>query len=373
MSRRRFLIGISALLVLVLAIGGPMLLAINDDTKPEQLAPPLDVASNVASRFLDLYVEPDGRVVRRDQGGDVVSEGQAYAMLISVAVGDRARFDSVWNWAQANLMQPNGLLAWQWKDGVVVDRQPATDADLDAARALGVAAKRFNAPYYANDARKLADAIAKNALAYAADGKPVLLAGPWAGTLPFYTNPSYHSPRAEQDLSVLTTDTRWQAVLEKQRATTAALIGVDTKRVLLPPDWAVVEGDGSIRAAGPPGDTNAEPKYSYDAVRLPVRLAESCDIADRKQAARLWTVLNRSQATRVSAGMSLDGELLNNEGSSIGAVAAAAGAIAAGDAGQAYQLLDLAERMSTERRSYYGEAWTALGRIMLTTTWLGTC
>ena len=36
----------------------------------------------VAGQFLDEYVEPDGRVVRRDEGGDVVSEGQAYGMLI---------------------------------------------------------------------------------------------------------------------------------------------------------------------------------------------------------------------------------------------------------------------------------------------------
>ena len=29
------------------------------------------------SRFLDRYVQDDGRVVRHDQGGDTVSEGRA--------------------------------------------------------------------------------------------------------------------------------------------------------------------------------------------------------------------------------------------------------------------------------------------------------
>ena len=33
--------------------------------------------------FLRRYVDGDGRVVRRDQGGDTVSEGQAYGMLIA--------------------------------------------------------------------------------------------------------------------------------------------------------------------------------------------------------------------------------------------------------------------------------------------------
>src|SRR5207237_725785 len=51
-----------------------------------------------AERFMRRYVDADGRVVRRDQGGDTVSEGQAYAMLLAVALDDRARFDRVWDW-----------------------------------------------------------------------------------------------------------------------------------------------------------------------------------------------------------------------------------------------------------------------------------
>ena len=47
-----------------------------------------DTARIAGQKFLDEYVEPDGRVVRHDEGGDVVSEGQAYGMLIAVAVGD---------------------------------------------------------------------------------------------------------------------------------------------------------------------------------------------------------------------------------------------------------------------------------------------
>ena len=51
-----------------------------------------DTARIAGQKFLDEYVEPDGRVVRRDEGSDVVSEGQAYGMLIAVAVGDETRF-----------------------------------------------------------------------------------------------------------------------------------------------------------------------------------------------------------------------------------------------------------------------------------------
>src|SRR6266571_1756749 len=58
---------------------------------PTSMAPPAleERARSSAQAFLDGYIDPDGRVVRRDQGGDTVSEGQSYAMLTAVALGDR--------------------------------------------------------------------------------------------------------------------------------------------------------------------------------------------------------------------------------------------------------------------------------------------
>jgi endo-1,4-beta-D-glucanase Y len=69
--------------------------------------------SDPAERFLDRYVEDDGRVVRHDQGGDTVSEGQAYALLLAVAADDEERFARVWRWTDANLRRHDGLLAWR--------------------------------------------------------------------------------------------------------------------------------------------------------------------------------------------------------------------------------------------------------------------
>jgi endoglucanase len=55
-------------------------------------------AAQAAGReFLDEQALQDGRVIRRDQGADAVSEGQAYAMLIAVGIDDHARFASVWS------------------------------------------------------------------------------------------------------------------------------------------------------------------------------------------------------------------------------------------------------------------------------------
>ena len=92
------------------------------------------------------YVTRDGRVVRRDQGGDTVGEGQAYGMLLAAAIGDQRRFDTIWTWTKKNLRRPDGLISFLWRDGHVVDPQAASDADLDATRALLVASCRFNHP-----------------------------------------------------------------------------------------------------------------------------------------------------------------------------------------------------------------------------------
>ena len=94
-------------------------------------ASPQQRAEAAARHFLDRYVDGDGRVVRRDQGGDTVGEGQAYGMLMAAAIGDRRRFDKIWNWTKANLQRPDGLISFLWRDGHVVDPQAASDADLD--------------------------------------------------------------------------------------------------------------------------------------------------------------------------------------------------------------------------------------------------
>ncbi|HEX2027910.1 MAG TPA: glycosyl hydrolase family 8, partial [Nitriliruptorales bacterium] len=133
--------------------------------------------------FLDTYVDADGRVVRHDQGGDTVSEGQAYALLGAVAVGDRDRFERIWRWTRTHLeRRSDGLLASHWEDGRVVDPQPAADADLDTARALLLAARRFpNERSYHRQAIEVAAAILEQETVDVA-GRPVLVAGPWAST-----------------------------------------------------------------------------------------------------------------------------------------------------------------------------------------------
>jgi hypothetical protein len=51
---------------------------------------------SATERFFAEYVDADGRVVRHDQGGDTVSEGQSYAMQLALGNGDAASYGSAW-------------------------------------------------------------------------------------------------------------------------------------------------------------------------------------------------------------------------------------------------------------------------------------
>jgi len=302
-------------------------------------------APDPSRTFLKRYVDRDGRVVRHDEGGDTVSEGQAYALLVGVATGARRRFARVWRWTRRNLQREDGLLSWHWRDGKVVDRQPAADADLDAARALTLAAHRFDRPGYARAARRIVRGLRRHVIA---DG--TLLAGPWARN-ERWTNPSYASPRAARTLHLPAADGRGaRPFLTAGR---------------LPPDWA--------RGGQPVGAPRSDlpPQYGFDAVRVPIRLAESCKRADRAAAAGLWPILAHG-AGRLPR--MLEGPPAPQAGlTSIGLVGAAATAHAAGARNDARNLLALASQRDAAQPTYYGAAWIALAREMLVRRRLGRC
>jgi endoglucanase len=307
-----------------------------------------------AEGFLDRYVQDDGRVVRTDQGGDTVSEGQAYALLLSVAGGDDERFARVWDWTRENLQQRDGLLAWRWKDGRVVDDEPAADADLDTARALALAAGRFDEPRYRDASRRIVRAIVRHETTWAAD-RTVMVAGRWARDRAV-VNPSYWSPAAFRQLG-------FPKVAESSRQLTERLLESG-----LPPDWARVEPYGIVPSGPPSG--GGEPVYSYDAVRTPVRLAESCDLADRELAARMWPKLRDDPG---AARRSLDGTPLTDHEHPAALVGAAAAAQAGGDLQASGDLLQRAADLDADQPTYYGSAWVELGRAMLQDRSLGRC
>ncbi|MBS1880193.1 MAG: glycoside hydrolase [Actinobacteria bacterium] len=315
---------------------------------------------SAAQSFLQRYVAADGRVARLDQGGDTVSEGQAYAMLVAAAEGEAATFARIWGWTRANLLQPDGLLAWHWQGGRVVDPSSAADGDLDAAWALLLAAQRFGNGGYRTAGLALGRAIlARETVTIG--GRAVLVAGDWARSVPARVDPSYFAPAAFAALGRASGDPRWGQLEASSRQILSQLTN---RRTGLAPDWAVVGAGGTAWPTPPPGGSG-EAVFGFDAVRVPLWQAAGCEAGDRELAARSAPFLAKAAAGSPSAEYSLGGE---PRGAAAGApffVAAAAASRAAGRPADAGALLVRAEAAEQAESTYYGAALLALGRESL--------
>lgn len=328
---------------------------------PPSTPPGVPMDGLEASTFLDTYVE-NGRVVRHDQGGDTVSEGQAYGLLISLAVDDRETFERVWTWTRQELGRPDGLLSWRWHNGSVTDPSSAADADLDAARALVLAGDRWDEPRYTEDGLRLGDALLDHETVRTQAGL-VLTAGSWVSNAPYAFNPSYVSPVATQVLAEASADPRWERLEAGSRAAVEAATGFGG----LPPDWATVGEDGVVTPA--PGPAGEPVRYGYDAARTLLRHAESCEPEDRRIAAEAAAVVD-GDAVAVH---DLAGSPQTDVQSPLTLVAQAAGYAAAGDRSAALAELRAAREAQRNNPTYYGDAWTVLGRELLTDPSLGGC
>jgi endoglucanase len=332
-------------------------------------------AKDAAATFLDKYVESDGRVIRRDQGGDIVSEGQAYAMLIAEIADKPAVARTVWTWTRSHLQRSDSLLAFHADGGGrIIDHQSASDADVLAAYALlrydGLDANRLHA-----DGRRLAASVLSHEVAtvlsheVATDtrGRPVLVAGPWALTAPVTVNPSYWMPGVFTDIGRRTNEPRWTAMADASVALAGQLTNDGAQ---LPSDWARLDGDRATPVASPGGGTGVQ--YGLDAMRVPAWFAAGCTTGARELAAKLWrTVLSRKDQTGALA-LSLDGAVISHDTNALPLVGAAAAAEAAGDSASRTRLFDLAAQRARDHPTYYGDAWLALGTALVDGS-LGKC
>ena len=157
------------------------------------------------------------------------------------ACDDEERFRAIWSWTATHLQRDDGLLAWRWADGAVVDPAPAADADLIAAGALVLAGRRFGDPALVADGREISAAVLAHETVVRRRTPRARSPGrgrPAEGVV----NPSYFVLGL---MSVLydAGEAGWQPVAATSRrlldAATAAPPG-------LVPDWATVAADGGL-------------------------------------------------------------------------------------------------------------------------------
>ena len=265
--RRYVVVAVIAVVAAALAF-----VAWRDPSSSERTNRRADWAS-ATERFFADYVDADGRVVRHDQGGDTVSEGQSYAMQLALGKGDAAQFQLIWAWTKTHLQRDDGLISWRWTKDRVADKESAADADLDIAIALLRGATAFNRPDYLAEAQRIAEAVVDHET-FSAGGRMLLAAGPWAVSERII-NPSYLAPCDYSRLLTATGDQRWQQLHDDSLS-----VLHDTLEHGLPPDWTLVEPDGSLQPINSPDDRSGPGRYGLDAARVPVRLA-ACDDGQR--------------------------------------------------------------------------------------------
>jgi endoglucanase len=324
------------------------------------------LAVEAARSFLSHYVTPAGRVVRRDQGGDTVSEGQGYALLLAFAANDRGTFQRVWAWTRRNLRVGTGLFAWRWSGGHAVSNESAADADTQIAWALDLAGRAWSIHSYLRAARAAAEAVAAHEVGHDSRGRPTLAGGPWAvgPGQPAEVEPGYWTFPADRALASLTGDHRWRRL---DASDAAHLQSLSNGGRQLPSDWATV-GSGVTPAPEPGG--GAPVQSGPDGQRGLVWAW--CDSRTHSLDARWWQLIDGSASSGAMT-RSLSGQPTSSAVSPLGLVAAAAAAAAAGHPTSSTSLLLDADRAVRRFPTYYGSAWDALGRILLTTHLLPGC
>ena len=221
------------------------------------------------------YIKPDGRVVRPLDGGDTVSEGQAYAMLLAVWMDDRPVFERGLEWSKRHLSREkekgDHLLAWHWSEGGVTDWNSASDADLDYALSLLLAYRRWGEEAYKKWAIEVMESILAEETMPDMKGNLYLLPGTW-GRLDngaFVTNPSYYSPAWYRLFFSLTGDKRWMNLLEGayQVIEKVSMRLGKEPGVGLIPDWCIVKPNLDTAPAD-----GMSSRYGWDAIRVVWRL-----------------------------------------------------------------------------------------------------
>lgn len=219
--------------------------------------------------FKDRFIAPEGRVIDTGNQGVTHSEGQGFALRLSLAYDDRATFERVWDWTRANLyVRGDELAAWRWRpnaEPAIDDPNNATDGDLFIAWSLFLAAERWQDPALRARAQAIAGAI-RNTLIRETGLGPVLLPGAvgFEREDGLILNPSYWVFPALQDLARLEPDQPvWGELIQSGlRLLERARFG----RWGLPPDWIAFKDD----ALSLPPDF--APRFGYEAIRVPLYL-----------------------------------------------------------------------------------------------------
>lgn len=236
--------------------------------------------------FAARNLRADGRVVDDSNGGISHSEGQGFALLCAEAAGDQDRFARMLAWTRRHLTRrQDALFAWKFHpDRGLEDANNATDGDIMIAWALLRAGAAWQEPLYMDAGTAIARDILR-LLLRDVGGEVVLLpaAHGFEQRDHIVVNPSYYVFPALADLARAVPDPVWLRVAADGLS---LLRRARFGRWGLSADWVALPRDG-----GRPRPAQGwPPRFSYDAVRVPLYLhwAGLAEEPAAQAAARFW-------------------------------------------------------------------------------------
>ncbi len=244
-------------------------------TAASRAADPPPVLQASWKTYCGRFIQADGRVIDRKADDVSTSEGQSYAMLRAVWIGDETTFEKAYAWGRDNLnsnIRSDHLWAWQWgkaKDGhwKVLDKAFATDADQDVALALILGYKQWHRDQYLHDARAIVQDL-WNSATIEIGGKRYLLGGDKLckeGSCRM--NPSYYAPYAYRIFACFDRAHNWASLIDNSYFVLNTASGLT--QTGLPPDWFQLDtSNGQMKLR-----QGKDSAFSYDAFRVYWRVA----------------------------------------------------------------------------------------------------
>lgn len=219
--------------------------------------------------YKDAFMTKDGRIMDPEKNNITTSEGQSYIMLRSLTIGDKKTFDLSYKWAKDNLQREDNLFSWLWGENSnglysIIDKNSASDADVDIAFALILAYEKWKQYDYLSEAipiiRSIWNKETKNIGEYL-----VLMPGVDQTTNDtIEVNPSYFSPYAFRFFQKYDDIHDWNCLVDSSYY---YLTQVNNKtETHLPPNWFLIK-NGEIVL-----ENSTKSDFSYDAVRVFIRV-----------------------------------------------------------------------------------------------------
>ncbi len=225
-----------------------------------------------------------GRTIDKSQNNLTTSEAESYTLLRAVWMDDKATFDKSWQFTKNNLQRPDHLFSWKYGQlsknnyGVLVSeggQNTASDADEDIALSLLMAYSRWNDIKYLAAAQPIISSI-WNEEVVVIKGLPVLTADNLErnSITNVVVNPSYFAPANYKIFAKIDPLHDWKGLV----ANSYSIINQLSDSTLgnshsdgLPPDW--IQINRNTGAIIPDTSSNLDTNFSYDAMRIPFRLA----------------------------------------------------------------------------------------------------